>query len=31
VIALAEPFDVPGDDVLDPLQVFLIGGLGMQH
>jgi hypothetical protein len=30
VLAAAEPLDVSGDDVLDPLQIFLIIGLGAQ-
>lgn len=31
VIASAEPIEVIGDAVLDSLQVFLVGGLGVQH
>jgi len=30
VIASGEPVEVSGDEVLDPLQVFLIGGFGAQ-
>src|SRR5215469_12441799 len=30
-IALAESFDVLGDDVLDALQVFAVGGFGAQN
>jgi hypothetical protein len=30
LVAFAEPFDVSGDDALDPLQAFLICGFGAQ-
>jgi len=28
VVAPAEAFQAPGDEILDPPQVFLVGGLG---
>src|SRR5262245_35195817 len=28
VLALPEPFEVAGDEVLDPLQAFVVGGFG---
>ena len=31
LVAFAEPFDVPGDDALDPLQAFLVRGFGAQR
>ena len=31
VVAPAEPAEVPGDDILDPSQVLLVGGLGAQN
>src|SRR5215470_16923250 len=31
LVAFAEPFDVTGDDALDPLQAFLICGFGPQR
>src|SRR5215467_14596962 len=31
VLAPPEPFEVPGDEVLDPLQAFVAGGFGAQR
>ena len=31
LVAFAEPFDVSGDDVLDPLEAFLVCGFGAQR